>query len=199
MVQLTSDSYDEFQEETFNLLMRLNRRDKQQQRYQHGIDTSMVQTVTYSQASTSHHYPVSHIQMQTPHHQIQQTFTHVPHGLSQKQLQHSQQHFQQTFTQPHASAQQQIHRQAPQQSMQPQQHLQVMSAPQQPVQQQQAIQPHHSIQSQQPVQQQQPILRHQHNTAAAAHTANITAANVTEHHFIITAACPVTTHYNTGH
>ena len=29
VVQLTSDSYDEFQQETFNLLMRLKRRDKQ--------------------------------------------------------------------------------------------------------------------------------------------------------------------------
>ena len=33
VVQLTSDSYDEFQQETFNLLMRLKHRDKQQQRY----------------------------------------------------------------------------------------------------------------------------------------------------------------------
>ena len=30
VVQLTSDSYDEFQQETFNLVMRLKRRDKQQ-------------------------------------------------------------------------------------------------------------------------------------------------------------------------
>ena len=135
VVQLTSDSYDEFQQETFNLLMKLKRRDKQQQRYQHGISTSMAQTVTYSQASTSHHYPVSHTQMQAPHQQMQQTFTHVPQELSQQQLQHSQQHFQQTFTQPYAPTQQQIHGQAPQQSMQPQQHFQVMSAPQQPMQQ----------------------------------------------------------------
>ena len=63
VVQLTSDSYDEFQQETFNLLMRLTRRDKQQQKYQHGMGTSMAQTVTYSQASTSHHFPVSHTQM----------------------------------------------------------------------------------------------------------------------------------------
>ena len=40
------------------------------------------------------------------------------------------------------------------------------------------------------------------NTAAAAahmatHSANITAANITKHHFIITVACHVTTHYNT--
>ena len=33
VVQLTSDSYDEFQQETFNLLMRLKLRDMQQQRY----------------------------------------------------------------------------------------------------------------------------------------------------------------------
>ena len=82
VVQLTSDSYDGFQQETFNLLMRLKRRDKQQQRYQHGMGTSMAQTVTYSQASTSHHYPVSHTQMQAPYQQMQQTFTHVTHGLS---------------------------------------------------------------------------------------------------------------------
>ena len=37
VVQLTSDSYDEFQPETFNLVMRLKCRDKQQQRYQHEI------------------------------------------------------------------------------------------------------------------------------------------------------------------
>ena len=41
VVQLTSDSYDKFQQETFDLLMRVKRRDKQQQRYQHGISTSM--------------------------------------------------------------------------------------------------------------------------------------------------------------
>ena len=92
-VQLTSDSYDEFQQETFNLLMRLKHRDKQQQRYQHGMGTSMAQTVTYSQASTSHHYPVSRTQIQAPHHQMQQTFTHIPQGLAQQQLQQSQQHF----------------------------------------------------------------------------------------------------------
>ena len=150
--QLTSDSYDEFQQETFNLLIRLKRRDKQQQRYQHGMGTSMAQTITYSQVSMSHHYPVSHTQMQAPHQQMQQTFTHVLQGLSQQQLQHSQQHFQQTFTQPHTPAQQQ------QQSMEQQQNLQ-------PMQQQQAIQPMHSIESQQPVQQpqqqQQTILTHQ--------------------------------------
>ena len=82
VVQLTSDSYDEFQQETFNLLMRLKRRDKQQQRYQHEIGMSMAQTVNYSQASMSHHYPVSYTQMQAPHHQMQQTFTHVQQGLS---------------------------------------------------------------------------------------------------------------------
>ena len=71
VVQLTSDSYDEFQQETFNLLMRLKRGDKQQQRYHQGISTSMAQTVSYSQASTSYHYPVSHTQMQTPHQQMQ--------------------------------------------------------------------------------------------------------------------------------
>ena len=116
VVQLKSDSYDKFQE-TFNLLTRLKHRDKQQQRYQNRMGTSMVHTITYSQALTSHHYPVSHTQ--APHQQMQQTFTHVPQGFSQQQLQHSQQHFQQTFTQPHAPAQQQIHRHAPQQSMQP--------------------------------------------------------------------------------
>ena len=50
----TTNSYDEFQQEAFNLLMRLKCRDKQQQRYQHRMGTSMAQTVTYSQASTSH-------------------------------------------------------------------------------------------------------------------------------------------------
>ena len=142
--------------------MRLKCRDKQQQRYQHRISTSMSQTVSYSQALASHHYPVSHTQMQAPHQQMQQTFTHVTQGLLRQQLQYSQQHFQQTFTQLHAPAQQQFHGQAPQQSMQPQQHLQVMSEPQQLMQQ--AIQPHHFIQSQQPVQQQQQqqaILTHQ--------------------------------------
>ena len=63
VVQLTSDSYDEFQQETFKLLMRLKHRDKQQQRFQHGMGTSMAQTVTYSQASMSHHHPVPHTQM----------------------------------------------------------------------------------------------------------------------------------------
>ena len=53
VVQLTRDSYDEFQQETFNLLMRLKRRDKQQQRNQHGMGMSLAHTVTYSQASTS--------------------------------------------------------------------------------------------------------------------------------------------------
>ena len=41
VVQLKRDSYDEFQQETFNLVMRLKRRDKQQQRYQHTIGTSI--------------------------------------------------------------------------------------------------------------------------------------------------------------
>ena len=62
VVQLTSDSYDEYQQETFNLLIRIKCRDKQQQRYQHRMGMSMAQTVTYSQASMSHHYPVSHTQ-----------------------------------------------------------------------------------------------------------------------------------------
>ena len=65
VVQLTSDLYDEFQQETFNLVMRLKRRDKQQQRYQLAIG-NMAHTATYSQASTSHQYPLSHIQMQAP-------------------------------------------------------------------------------------------------------------------------------------
>ena len=117
VVQLTSNSYDKFQQETFNLLMRFKHRDKQQQRYQHGMATSTAQTITYSQALTSHHYPVSHTQMQAPHHQMQQTFTHVLQGLAQQQLQQSQQHFQQTFTQLYAPAQQQIHGHAPQQSI----------------------------------------------------------------------------------
>ena len=47
VVQLTSDSYDKFQQETFNLMMRIKHRDKQQQRYQHAIDTSMAQAATY--------------------------------------------------------------------------------------------------------------------------------------------------------
>ena len=76
VVQLTSDSYDKFQQETFNLLMRLRRTDKQQQRYQHGIGTNVAQSITYSQALMSHHYPVSHTQMQAPHEQMHQTFTH---------------------------------------------------------------------------------------------------------------------------
>ena len=42
VVQLNNDSYDEFQQETFNLVMRLKCRDKQQQRYQHEIGTSMA-------------------------------------------------------------------------------------------------------------------------------------------------------------
>ena len=153
VVQLTSDSYHEFRQEIFNLLMRHKCRAKQQQRYQHRIGTSMAQTIKYSHASMSHHYLMSHTQMQATYQQMQQTFKHIPQGLPQQQLQHSQQHFQQIFTQPPAPALQQIHSQAPQQSMQPQQHLQVMSAPQQSMQQQ-AIQPHHSIQSQQPIQQQ---------------------------------------------
>ena len=89
VVQLTSDSYDEFQQETFNLLMRLKLRDKQQQKYQHGMGMSMAQTVTYSQASTSHYYPVSHTLMQAQYQQMQQTFTHVMPGLSQQQPQHT--------------------------------------------------------------------------------------------------------------
>ena len=48
VVQLTSDSFDEFQQETFNLVMSLKRRDKQQQTYQHGISPS---TSVYNQAS----------------------------------------------------------------------------------------------------------------------------------------------------
>ena len=46
VVQLISDSYDEFQQKTSNLLMRLKRRDKQQQKYQHGIGMSMAQAIT---------------------------------------------------------------------------------------------------------------------------------------------------------
>ena len=57
VVQLTSHSYDEFQQETFNLLMRLKRSEKQQ-RYHHGMGTN---TATYSQASNQ--YPVLHTQM----------------------------------------------------------------------------------------------------------------------------------------
>ena len=70
VVQLTSDSYDEFQQETFNLLMRHKHRDKQQQRYQHEIGTSMPQTAVYSQASMSCQYTVSHTQMQAPQQQM---------------------------------------------------------------------------------------------------------------------------------
>ena len=58
VVQLTSDSYDEFQQETFNLVMRLKRSDKQQ-RYNHAMGMS---TAAYSQASNQ--YPLSHTQMQ---------------------------------------------------------------------------------------------------------------------------------------
>ena len=132
VVQLTSNLYDEFQQETFNLVMRLKCKDKHQQRYQYGIGTSMAQTVMYSQASTSHQYPLSHTHMQAPQQQMQETFTQLPQGLPQRQqhLQHSQQHFQQTFTQPHAPAQQQTQGQVPQLSIQSQQ---------QPMQQQQPI------------------------------------------------------------
>ena len=42
VVQLTSDLYEEFQQETFNLVMRLKRRDKQQQRCQHRIGMSIT-------------------------------------------------------------------------------------------------------------------------------------------------------------
>ena len=63
VVQLTSDLYHEFQQETFNLVMRLKCRDKQQQRFQHAPGTNMAQTATYSQASTSHQYPLSHTQV----------------------------------------------------------------------------------------------------------------------------------------
>ena len=86
--------------------------------YQHAIGMIMAQTATYSQASFSHQYPLSHTQMQTPQQQIQQTFTHVLQALPQQQhLQHSQQHFQQTFTQAYAPAQQHVHGQASQQSI----------------------------------------------------------------------------------
>ena len=156
LVQLTSDSNDEFQQETFNLLMRLKPRDKQQQRYQHehGPDRHLQPGLDITPLPCG-----PNTQMQAPHQQMQQTFTHVPQGLPQQQhLQHSQQHFQQIFTQPHAPAQQQIHGHAPQQSMQAQQHLQVMSATQQTMQQQ-AFQLHQSHQAIQ--QQQQPILTHQ--------------------------------------
>ena len=54
VVQLTSDSYNEFQQDTFNLLMRLKWSDKQQ-RYRHGMGKS---TAAYSQASNQ--YPLSH-------------------------------------------------------------------------------------------------------------------------------------------
>ena len=100
VVQLTIDSYDEFQQETFNLLMRLKQSEKQQ-RYHHGMGTS---TAAYSQASN--HYPLSHTQMQAPQQEMLQAFIQVPQGQQQQQhLHHSQQHFQQTFTQPHAPAQ----------------------------------------------------------------------------------------------
>ena len=59
VVQLTNDSYDEFQQDTFNLLMRLKHRDKQN--YQHGMGTSMVQIVSSSQASTSADATVLHM------------------------------------------------------------------------------------------------------------------------------------------
>ena len=142
VVQLTSGSYDKFQQETFNLYMRLKHRDKQ--RYQHGIGTSMAQTFTYSQALMSHHYPVSRTQMQAAHHQMQQTFTHILQGLSQQQLQHSQHHFQQTFTQSHAPAQQQSDGQALQQSLQQQ-----LILTHQPIQQQQQPTQQHSQQTSQ--------------------------------------------------
>ena len=148
VVQLTSNSYDEFQQETFNLLMRLKGSDKQQ-RYHHGMGMS---TVVYSQSSNQYPWPVSHTQMQALLQQIPQTFTQVPQRHPEQQhLQHSQQHFQQTFTQPHAPVQQQIQGQGPHLSMQSQQHIQ---------QQQQAI--HHQQQQKQPIQQkqqQQPVQR----------------------------------------
>ena len=98
VVQLTSDSYDEFQQEMFNLLMRLKRSDKQQT-YYHRMGMS---TTVSSQASN--HYPVSHTQMQAQPQQMPQTFTQVPLGHPQQQhSQHSQQHCQQTFTQPPVS------------------------------------------------------------------------------------------------
>ena len=72
VVQLTSDTNDEFQQEIFNLLMRLKRSDKQQ-RYHHC-------TAAYSRASNQ--YPVSDTQMQAP--------PQVPQGHPQQQhLQHS--------------------------------------------------------------------------------------------------------------
>ena len=60
VVQLTSDSYDKFQQEMFNLLMRLKRSDKQR-RYHHGMGKN---TAVYSQASNQ--YPLCHTQMQAP-------------------------------------------------------------------------------------------------------------------------------------
>ena len=103
VVQLTIDLYDEFQQETFNLLMGLKQSDKQQ-RCHLGMGT---RSTPYSHPSN--HYPLSHTQMQAPQEQMPQTFTQVPQGQpQQKHLHHSQQHFQQTFTQPHAPAQHQF-------------------------------------------------------------------------------------------
>ena len=46
VVQLTSASYDKFQQESFNLVMRLKPRDKQQQMYRHTIGMSMALTAS---------------------------------------------------------------------------------------------------------------------------------------------------------
>ena len=107
IVQLTSNSYDEFQQETFNLLMTLKRSDKQQ-RYHHGMSMS---TAAYSQASTS---TQCHTPRCRPCRSSCHRVTQVPQGHpQQKHLQYSQQYFQKTFTQLHALAQQQIQGQGP--------------------------------------------------------------------------------------
>ena len=70
---------------SFNLVIRIKRRNKQQQRYQHTISTSMAHTATYSQASNSCQYSLSHTQMQASQQQMLHTFTHVPQALPQQQ------------------------------------------------------------------------------------------------------------------
>ena len=94
VVQLTSDSYDEFQQETFNSVMRLTHRDKLQQMYQHNRHKYGPERYVQPSLNRTHQYPLFRTQMRAPQQQMQQTFTQVPQTLPQLQhLQHSQQHF----------------------------------------------------------------------------------------------------------
>ena len=95
VVQLTSDSYDQFQQETFNLLMRLKRSDKQQ-RYHHGMGTSIAGCQTSTQCHTPRcrpHHSRCHRHLHKYHKDIHSRSIYNIHSSTSNRHLHSHMHW----------------------------------------------------------------------------------------------------------